>query len=77
MTLDPNREQHRIPGARRLFRAAQHQIDRITSSPTFDTPGLGLEMAWDVILQLGADLDRLARKAQMSVLVDPNRRIAA
>jgi len=67
MELDPNRFPMRIPGARRLFAAAQHHIDHIMATTTAQvSPALAYDWAWDVVLQLGWDLDRLARKAEMT-----------
>lgn len=65
----------RIPGARRLYRVAQHRIDQITSSALWEScPQLGLEAAWDVILQLGTDLDRMAMHVDRAVYLQPRGR---
>lgn len=63
----------RIPGARRLFAAAQHQIDHLLSTPTAEiAPELAFDWAWDVVLQLGRDLDRLAAKLDRVIYLQPH-----
>jgi len=70
MVLDPNRTMTRIPGARRLFAAAQAHIDHLLASTTAEvSPELALDWCGDVLLQLGLDLDRLARKHALQQLV--------
>jgi|GEM_PF-4239813 len=81
MVLDLDREMIRVPGARRLFRAAQHHIDHLMSTTTARvSPELALDWCGDVLLQLGWDLDRLARKAELARTVRlsvPAGRVAA
>jgi hypothetical protein len=69
----------RIPGARRLFRAAQHHIDHIMSTTTAELyPERAYEWCWDVILQLGRDLDRLAAKQDRRTFLSvPTGKVAA
>ena len=56
-------------GARRIFANAQTQIDRIWASTM--PVELRYECCWDVIFQVGRDLDRMASKSQRVVRLEP------
>jgi hypothetical protein len=60
-----------IPGSRPLFAATQARIDHTMASDLPDD--MKLDAAFDHILQLGADLDRLARKQKLQVIVERPR----
>lgn len=54
-----------------MFAATQARIDHVLASalPVEER----IEAGWDHVLQLGRDLDRLARKAELQVIVERPR----
>lgn len=56
-------------GARRIFANAQARIDHIWASSL--PVDLKYECGWDVILQAGRDLDRLAAHTRLIMRLEP------